>query len=177
MEAAMQEEIPKQDIREQQKVVLRFLIKLAEVVLVIWAIFTFVFGIRQVHGEAMYPRIRDGDLILFYRLEKNYQNDDAVAFKVNGIGRVARIVARSGDVVELSTDGRLIVNGNVHEEEVLYPTDPEPMGIEYPYTVPEDSYFVLCDFRTSSDDSRSYGAVPKEDLDGKIITILRRRGI
>jgi signal peptidase I len=51
------------------------------------------------------------------------------------------------------------------------------MGIEYPYTVPEDSYFVLCDFRTSSDDSRSYGAVPKEDLDGKIITILRRRGI
>jgi signal peptidase I len=49
--------------------------------------------------------------------------------------------------------------------------------ITYPYTVEADSYFVLCDFRTASIDSRSFGAVPKKNLDGKVITLLRRRGI
>jgi signal peptidase I len=177
MVATMEKETTKQDIREKQMVVFRFLIKLAEVLLVIWAIFTFVFGIHQVHGETMYPMIRDGDLLLYFRLEHDYQNDDAVVYERNGTRCVARIVARGGDVVELNTDGMLVVNGNVQEEEVFYPTKPEPMGTEYPYTVPEESYFVLCDFRTNSDDSRYYGAVSEKDLDGKIITILRRRGI
>jgi signal peptidase I len=177
MAGTMQQETKKRDLSEQQKTVYRFLMKLAVVLLVIWAIFTFVFGIRQVSGETMYPRIRDGDLILYYRLEQDYNIDDAIAYKIDGTKRVARIVAQGGDVVELNADGLLVVNGNVQEEEVFYPTEPESMGIEYPYTVPEDSYFVLCDFRTASDDSRYYGAVSEKDLDGKIITILRRRGI
>jgi type IV secretory pathway protease TraF len=36
---------------------------------------------------------------------------------------------------------------------------------------------MLCDFRTASQDSRSYGAIPEEDFYGKVITILRRREI
>jgi signal peptidase I len=177
MASTMQEEISKQDIRKQQKIVLRFFIKLAEVLLAIWVIFTFIFGLRQVRGETMYPRIRDGDLILFFRLQQDYQNGDAVAYQLDGTRHVARIVARGGDVVEMNSDGLLIVNGNVQEEEIFYPTNPESGGIEYPYTVPEESYFVLCDFRTAGDDSRLSGAISKKDLDGKIVTVLRRRGI
>jgi signal peptidase I len=82
-----------------------------------------------------------------------------------------------GDVVELSESGQLIVNGNVQSEEVFYETDALPAGVTYPYTVADDSYFVLCDFRTASSDSRSYGAISRSDIDGKVITILRRRGI
>jgi signal peptidase I len=177
MAATMQEEISKQDFRKEQKIVLRFFIKLAEVLLAIWVIFTFIFGLRQVRGETMYPRIRDGDLILFFRLQQDYENGDAVAYRLDGARHVARIVARGGDVVELNSTGQLLVNGNVQEEEIFYPTNPEPGGIEYPYTVPEESYFVLCDFRTAGDDSRLSGAISKNDLDGKIVTVLRRRGI
>jgi signal peptidase I len=50
-------------------------------------------------------------------------------------------------------------------------------GVSFPYTVEEGSYFVLCDFRTASVDSRSYGTIPQSDLAGKVITLLRRRGI
>jgi signal peptidase I len=177
MAAIMQEENAKQDVREQQKIVLCFFLKLAGVLLAIWVIFTFVFGLRQVSGEAMYPRIRDGDLILFFRLQQDYQNGDAVAYEMDGTRHVGRIAAQGGDVVELNEDGLLVVNGNVQKEDVFYPTKPETLGIAYPYTVPEGSYFVLCDFRTSGDDSRLYGAVPKNGLEGKIVTILRRRGI
>jgi signal peptidase I len=166
-----------QNISLQQETVLKFLLKLCLVLLAIWVAFTYVFGIRQVSGENMYPRLRDGDLILYYRLEQDYQEDDVVAFDIDGYHRVGRIVAQGGDVVDLNTDGQLVVNGNVRQEEVFYATEPLVGGVSFPYTVEEGSYFVLCDFRTASVDSRSYGTIPQSDLAGKVITLLRRRGI
>jgi signal peptidase I len=163
--------------RDNQQAIREFLIKLVLVCLALWATFTFVFGIRQMNGDTMYPRLMDGDLMLYYRLEQNYFTGDVVTFKINGYNRTARIVAMGGDVVSLSDSGQLIVNGNVQSEEIFYETDEIAGGVEYPYTVPEDSYFVLCDFRTNSSDSRSYGAIPKSELDGKVITIVRRREI
>jgi signal peptidase I len=147
------------------------------VLLAIWVAFTYVFGIRQVCGENMYPRLRDGDLVLYYRLEQDYQIGDVVTFKLNDSTFWARIVAQEGDVVEVTEDGQLWVNGNVQQEEIFYPTEPQEGDVTYPYTVEEGSYFVLCDYRTISFDSRTYGAIPKKDLDGKVITVLRRRGI
>jgi signal peptidase I len=126
----------------------------------------------------MYPRLRDGDLILYYRLEQDYAIDDVVTFQLNDDTFWCRIVAQGGDVVDLSADGQLIVNGNVEQEdEIFFETEPQSINVTYPYTVPENSYFVLCDYRTTSFDSRTYGAIPQSDLDGKVITVLRRRGI
>jgi signal peptidase I len=166
-----------QDMWRQKETVLKFIIKLCLVLLVIWVVFTFIFGIRQVSGEHMYPRLRDGDLILYYRLEQNYQIGDVVTFQLEDTTFWARIVAQGGDVVEVTEDGQLIINGNVQEEEIFYPTEPQEGDVTYPYTVDEGSYFVLCDYRTISFDSRTYGAISKKDLDGKVITLLRRRGI
>jgi signal peptidase I len=164
-------------MRRQKETVLKFIIKLCLVLLVIWAVFTFIFGIRQVSGEDMYPRLRDGDLILYYRLERNYQIGDVVTFRLDDTTYWARIVAQGGDEVEVTEDGRLFVNGNEQIEEIFYPTEAQEGDVTYPYTVEEDSYFVLCDHRTFGSDSRTYGTVARKDLDGKIITVLRRRGI
>jgi signal peptidase I len=161
----------------QKETVVKFILKLALVILVIWAIFTFVFGIRQVSGETMYPRLRDGDLTLYYRLEQDYQIGDVVTYRQDDATFYGRIVAQGGDVVELDENGQLVVNGNVQQEEIFYPTEAQDGDVTYPYTVEADSYFILCDFRTASFDSRTYGAIPKSTLDGKIITVLRRRGI
>jgi signal peptidase I len=158
-------------------IILEFFVKLGIVCLALWLIFTFAFGIRQMHGETMYPRLRDGDLILYNRLERNYTIGDVVVFKVGTSTCVARIVAQGGDVVEVNEEGELLVNGNVQEEEIFYPTEAEPLGVTYPYTVEENSYFMLSDFRTNTTDSRSFGAVSVNDFCGKVITILRRRGI
>jgi signal peptidase I len=159
------------------KKIIRFLIKLILTSLIVWGIFSFVFGIARMEGQNMYPRVMDGDLMFYYRLEKEYYVGDVVTYKVNGYRRAARVVARGGDTVEISEKDELIVNGNVQEEEIFYPTEEISGGVTFPYTVEEGSYFLLCDYRTMSLDSRDYGAIPKSEIDGKVITILRRREI
>jgi signal peptidase I len=151
--------------------------KLVLVVGIVWLMFSQVFALAQMKGEDMYPRLRDGDLIVAYRMERDYAQDDVVLFEKNGYQRVARIVAQGGDVVNITEDGSLVINGHVEDEEIFYLTEPVEDAITYPYTVPEGSYFVLCDFRTSCVDSRYFGAVSQDELTGKVITILRRRGI
>jgi signal peptidase I len=153
-------------------------VRLIVFVLVIWAIFTFLFGIARVNGEAMYPRIRDGDLIFYYRLGTDYNIGDVLTYKIDGHRRQSRVVAKGGDVVDINEDGQLLVNGNVQEEEIFYPTEKLISDITYPYTVPEDSYFMLGDFRTVAVDSRDYGAVSESDIDGQVLSVLLRlRGI
>jgi signal peptidase I len=155
-----------------------FFVKLFAFALSIWIIFTFLFGIARVNGEAMYPRIRDGDLVFYYRLGKDYKIGDVLTFKIDGYRYLARVVAKEGDVVDINDDGQLLVNGNVQEEEIFYPTEKQVSDVTYPYTVAEDSYFVLGDFRTAAIDSREYGAISESDVDGQLLSILlRRRGI
>jgi signal peptidase I len=126
----------------------------------------------------MFPRISNGDLILFYRLEQNYTADDVVAYEVDGDKYIGRIVAQGGDVIDVDDEGYLTVNGHtLDEDKIFYPTEPLVSGITYPYTVEEGSYFVLCDYRTVFSDSRVHGAIAKSDLDGKVISLIRRRDL
>jgi signal peptidase I len=161
---------------ENLTIILKFVIKLLSVCLALWVLFTFVFGICQVSGESMYPSLRDGDLILYYRLEQDYQIDDVVIYEMDGNFYVGRIVAQGGDAVELSDDGQLLVNGNVESQEVFFSTERSEDGIYFPYYLPDGCYFILGDFRSNSYDSRDFGLVPQSNLSGKVITLLRRRG-
>lgn len=154
-----------------------FLIKLAVVLLACWVLLGVVFGVAVVQGEDMYPRLRDGDLMVFYRLQQDYYIGDVVTFRQNGRRYTGRIVAQGGDTVDVNDEGELLVNGNVQSEEIFYPTQISEGQTSLPCTVPDGAVYLLCDFRTNGTDSRNYGPVQIGDLDGKVITILRRRGI
>lgn len=160
-----------------KQLVIHFLIKLAVFLAVVWLVFTFPFGIGRVSGESMYPALRDGDLVLSYRLENQYSIGDVVAFCRDDQVYYGRIVAQGGDVVELDENGQLLVNGNIQQEQIFYPTEPQDGAVTYPYTVEAGSYFLLCDYRTVGCDSRTYGAISQKDLEGSIIAVLRQRGI
>ncbi|MBR2521224.1 MAG: signal peptidase I [Oscillospiraceae bacterium] len=139
-----------------------------------WLLCTQVFLFTQVHGQDMFPAMKDGDLVIAFRLQQKYSKGDVVVCEVNGKRIVSRIAANRGDVVDLKDTGSLVVNGTVQGGEIIYPTYArEPLT--YPYRVPEDSAFLLGDHRTESTDSRDFGAVPYSQVQGKVITILRRR--
>lgn len=128
----------------------------------------------------MFPAMKDGDLVIATKLELISSND-TVVYEQDDTKKIGRVVAFGGDTVSFSDSGELIVNGNVITEEVFYPTmQDDSSNITYPYTVPEDTMFILNDYRTgtseSFNDSRKYDAIDTKQVKGKIILLVRRRG-
>ena len=141
-----------------------------------WVVFTQIFSFVQVDGMDMYPALRDGDLTVVFRVDDALALNDVVVYEVEGQTRFARIVAAAGDVVQLSESGSLVVNGTTQAGEIFYPSYARD-GVEYPYRVPENCVFLLGDYRTQARDSRDFGAIPLENVRGRVITLMRRRGI
>ena len=117
---------------------------------------TQVYLVTQASGSEMFPAVKDGDLVLGIRLEKDYAKNDVVVYERSGTLRVGRVLARGGDIVTLSESGVVEVNGSAQGGGILYPTYPKSL-LSYPYAVPEDSVFILGDCRTQAEDSRDFG--------------------
>lgn len=171
---------PKPRKKRRKKSTLRLfltlLAKLALIAAAVWALLNFVLGVSIHYGNNMYPAIRDGDLIVAYRLQRPYLNA-AVLYRRGEKLCMGRVVAMPGDQVEISEGGALSVNGIAPAEEIFYPTYPdETAALSYPLTVGEDQVFLLNDFRTDQSDSRSFGPVDMEDLIGPTLLTMRRRG-
>jgi len=162
---------------ETRREFLALIRKIVCVVAAVWALFSFVFGISIISGEGMYPRMRDGDVTLWYRLESSLNIGDIVTFTVDGERQYGRIVAKGGDTVDFTEDGLLLLNGNAQQEEVFFQTSKQNRAQSFPMTVPEGEVFVLGDNRPYSVDSRDYGAIPVSEIDGKVISLMRRRGL
>jgi signal peptidase I len=159
------------------KDVLLLLAKIAVISLVFLLIFTFMFGIFRNPDAAMVPAVKDGDMVIFYRLDKEYVAQDTVVLEYEGQKQVRRVVATAGDVVDITEEG-LLINGALQQEPgVSSPTQRYADGVEFPLTVKEGQVFVLGDGRANATDSRIYGAVDVEDTLGKVMTVLRRRNI
>lgn len=144
--------------------------------LAVWVLFSQVFLITQVSGNDMFPAVKDGDLVIGYRIQREYAKNDVVVYTADGKTHIGRIAARATDVVTLDESGTLLVNGTAQSGEIMYPTYAKE-GLEYPYKVPEGQVFILGDYRTQTEDSRDFGPIPLENVQGKVITILRRRGL
>lgn len=141
-----------------------------------WVLFTQVFLLTQASGNSMFPAVKDGDLLIGYRLQGTYAKNDVVLYEQDGKLRVGRVLGRENDLIALDDSGTLIVNGSAQSGEILYPTYAKDT-LEYPYTVPADSVFILGDYRTQSEDSRDFGPVALTDVKAKVITLLRRRSL
>jgi signal peptidase I len=82
---------------------------------------------------------------------------------------IKRVIGLPGDTVAVE-DGYVIVNGKKLVENYVpreyrdYRSYPERV-------VPPDEYFVLGDHRTSSNDSRAWGFVPRSYIYGKAVFV------
>ena len=165
-----------------------FLLNAVIIVTAVWLLFGFVFGLTTAPNADMSPNIKSGDLLLTYRLDREFRPQDVVTLRKNGTTYVGRIVARGGDTVEITDDSQLVINGNIMVETNIYtPTpryegyadEPDTTGefVKYPVTLGEGEYFVLADHRSGGEDSRVYGKVTEKEMLGKVITVLRRSNL
>ena len=164
----------KDEIRELRKM----LINALTVLVVLWAAFTFFLGVMMAPNEDMRPRISAGDLLVYYRVDREPAAQDVIVLEKNDTEYIGRVIAAAGDTVEITAEDALIVNGNMVIEDNIYYRTPYYEGfVEYPLTLKENEYFVLSDRREGGEDSRYYGPVTKEEIKGTVIGQFRKSGI
>ena len=158
-----------------------FLIYLAIFLLVIWVLFFKIIGITHMPNMDMSPRVDAGDLLIFYRLDRDASFRELVIFEKVIPGEqkkrlmVGRVIGAPGDTIEINESNHPIVNGNVIVEDMIYSETPKRDDmVNYPLTLGEDEYFILVDGRKEGLDSRYFGPVKKKELLGTVINVIRR---
>ena len=131
----------------------------------------FIMPVLQIYGQSMTPTLSEGNIVLSLKGSK-FETGDIVAFYYNNKILVKRVIARSGEWVDIDNRGNVFVNGTQLDEP--YITDKsigDECDIIFPYQVPESRVFVMGDHRSVSLDSRNtaIGCVAEEVIVGKIV--------
>ncbi len=146
----------------------------------------FLYQPVKVEGTSMMPGLVDHDRIFInkfiYRFGLSHiDRGDTVVFWFPGDpskSYIKRVIGIPGDSVEVD-DGTVIVNGKPLAESYV-PAEYRDHVSMRAGTVPTDEYFVLGDHRSSSNDSRAWGWVPRQDIYGKAVFVywpLDRMGV
>lgn len=140
-------------------------------------VFTFLFGVWICDSRDMYPAVREGDLVMYYRTVSPARQD-TVVYEFDGELRIGRVAAMSGDVLGKTRDGKLTMNGKIQPVQPRRGIYEETMAEKFAgRTLSENEIFLLGDARDEAVDSRELGTVSKENIQGKVFMLWRRRGI
>ena len=157
--------------------IVQLLLKIAFIILAVFLIFTFLYGIVRINDVSMKPAIKDGDLVMYYRLDKRFVSGDVAVFEDNGRNTTGRVAAVAGDTVDITKDGLKINGADQVSQDIYFDTTQFKDGVDFPITVGEGQVFILGDNRPKASDSRIFGCIDLNDVKGKVIAVIRTRGI
>jgi signal peptidase I len=152
--------------------VLEFLIiLLVSFVLVFGFVRPFVVEAFWIPSASMVPTLKYGDRVLvnkfIYRFTEPQRGDIIVFKSVEGDGQdlIKRVVGVPGDEIAVR-GGTLFVNGEPQKEPYVNKKFPD-RSFYAPTTVPKDHVFAMGDNRANSQDSRVFGPVPEQNIEGE----------
>lgn len=157
--------------------IVQLLLKISIIILAVFLIFTFLYGIVRINDVSMKPAIKDGDLVMYYRLDKRFISGDVAVFEDDGKATTGRVVAVAGDTVDITKNGLKINGAEQISQDIYFDTTQFKNGVDFPITVGEGQVFLLGDNRPQASDSRIYGCINIKDVRGKVIAVIRSRGI
>jgi signal peptidase I len=128
----------------------------------------------RVSSASMAPTVCTGDVVVVGHLgtRRGLAVDDIVTFSspTDGSEQIKRVVAVAGQKVRI-VDAVLQVDDQAVEEP--YVDHATIDGVYFgPVVVPEGSVFVMGDNRELSIDSRAFGPLPLDAVDGRLVTTL-----
>jgi signal peptidase I len=149
-------------------------------------IILFVYQPVKVEGTSMMPALEDQERIFINKFLYRFglgdiERGDTVVFwfpRDPSKSYIKRVIGLPGDVVEVR-NGEVLLNGRVVNEPYVPPEFRDSVTVS-PTEVPPDSFYVMGDHRTSSNDSRAWGVVPRSYIYGKAVFIywpLEKMGI
>ncbi|HZR29722.1 MAG TPA: signal peptidase I [Terriglobales bacterium] len=141
------------------------------------AVFVIIFLYQpvKVEGTSMLPQLQDQERIFInkfvYRLEPIERGDIVVFHYPRDLSKsfIKRVVGVAGDRIRI-VEGEVYLNGRPLNESYV-PAEYSDQRSMPEITVPPDSYFVLGDHRSMSDDSREFGSVDGQYIYGKAVFV------
>jgi len=146
----------------------------------------FLYQPVKVEGTSMTPSLINEERIFINKFVYRFgfsdivRGDTIVFWAPEDPSRsyIKRVIGVPGDEVEI-VDGTVILNGKRLEEPYLIDANRDRMSMDH-RTIEAGKYFVLGDHRNSSNDSRSWGTVPRDAIYGKAVFVywpLNRLGL
>lgn len=126
--------------------------------------------VLQIYGASMTPTLQEGEIVVSVKM-KEMKPGDVIAFYYGNKVLIKRYIAGPGSWVDIREDGTVLVDDVVLEEPYLQEKALGICDLEFPYQVPEGSYFLMGDQRATSVDSRhsTVGCISGEEIVGKIV--------
>jgi len=146
-------------------------ILLAVVIAVVMVV--FLYQPVKVEGTSMQPELVDQERIFVnkfvYHFEEIHRGDIVVFWYPKDPSKsfIKRVIGVPGDVVSVN-NGQVFINSSLLEEKYV-PRGYQDLESFPPMRVKEDHYYVLGDHRNASNDSRSWGLVPRKYIYGKAV--------
>lgn len=126
--------------------------------------------VLQISGTSMTDSLQDEDIVVALNSSK-YKTGDIIAFYYNNNILIKRVIASSGDWVNIDTEGNVYINDVLLDEPYVTEKALGDCNITLPYQVPDERCFVMGDHRATSIDSRNtaVGCVSSDMVIGRII--------
>ena len=131
---------------------------------------TLALPVMEISGSSMEPALSDKEIVLLIKTTK-LDYGELICFSYQNKLLIKRVIAKGGDSVNIDDLGFVSVNGAAVNEPYVMERAKGDGDVSFPYTVPNDRYFVMGDRRTVSVDSRNsvIGAIEKDQIVGKIM--------
>lgn len=94
----------------EKRIYKNFIIKVCVLIISLFILFNFIFGFYQIKDLNMMPSFKGNDLLLYYRLNQQYQVNDVVVIKKKNKTSIQRVIACQGDQIEVGNEGIFINN-------------------------------------------------------------------
>ena len=156
--------------KEFRKILMSTVSSLLVVAAIAVLISMLLLPVLRVTGSSMTPTMQNDEVIICSK-RSNFISGDIVAFYYNNKILLKRVIGTSGDIIDISEDGTVFVNGQALDEPYVSEKSLGECDIELPYQVPDNRIFVMGDHRSVSVDSRStsVGCIADEYVIGKVI--------
>ena len=131
---------------------------------------TIFLPVIQVSGDSMSPALNDGDILVTLNTDSVTYGDLCCVSWQNKM-LLKRVIGLAGDVISISGDGSVTVNGELLDEPYVIEKSLGQCEIAFPYEVPADQIFILGDNRMLSVDSRNsdIGSISSDQIIGKVL--------
>ena len=167
----LEQELKKEKYKKSYWKTFRSTVYLIIVVVAVAVILSMlILPVMRISGSSMADTLMDKDIVVAVNDHK-YKTGDIIGFYYNNNVLIKRVIAVSGDWVDIDEEGNVFVNGIKLDEPYITDRSKGECTIKLPYQVPEGRCFVMGDHRSVSIDSRNreMGCISDEFIIGRLI--------